>query len=135
MKYLEILVIAIVFAFFIGCQEAKVVEVPLPSAIQQVSPETARAEIDAKNAQFIDVRSPEEFDAEHAAKAVNIPLEKVDIELSSLDRTKPVYVICQTGRRSQIASETLEKNGFTQVFNIQGGTAAWKKAGLPITTK
>ena len=131
MKYLEIIVIAIVFAFSVGCQEAKVVEVPLPSAIQQVSVETAKTEIEAKKAQFIDVRSPEEFNAEHAAKAVNIPLETVETELVILDKSKPVYVICQTGRRSQMATETLEKNGFTQVFNVQGGTNAWTKAGYP----
>ncbi len=130
MKYFEFLLIMVVFGLVVGCQKEAVVD--QPAGIRQVPVEAAKAEIDAKNAQFIDVRSPEEFGAEHAEKAVNVPLEKVETELVKLDKSRPIYVICQTGRRSQLASETLDKNGFKEVYNVEGGTSAWKKAGLPI---
>ncbi len=123
------------FAMVAACSAPPKVEVPQPSAIKQVAPEAAKTEIEAKKAQFIDVRTPEEYGAEHADKAVNMPLDKIETDLASLDRSKPVYIICQTGRRSQKAAETLEKNGFTDVYNIEGGTAAWVKAGLPLGAK
>jgi rhodanese-related sulfurtransferase len=135
MRYVELLLIFAVFAFAVGCQQQRIAEIPQPSAIKQVTPEIAKGEIDAKKAQFIDVRTPEEFGAEHAEKAVNMPLDKIETELVSLDRSKPVYIICQSGRRSQKAAETLEQNGFTDVYNIEGGTTAWKKAGLPLGAK
>lgn len=135
MRYFEFFVVVAAFAFVVGCQQRKIAEVPQPSAIRQVTPEIAKDEIDAKKAQFIDVRTPEEFGAEHADKAVNMPLDKIETELASLDRSKPVYIICQSGRRSQKAAETLEQSGFTDVYNIEGGTTAWKKAGLPLGAK
>lgn len=122
------------FLSLLGCQ-TKPVEVSAPVATAQVTVERAKEEIDARGAQFIDVRTPEEFSAEHALKAQNIPLDTIETELVKLDRTKPVYVICQTGRRSQIAAETLERNGFAEIYNVQGGSSAWKKAGLPIESK
>ena len=135
MRYFELLLITAGFVFIVGCQQQKIAEIPQPSAIKQIAPEAAKTEIDAKKVQFIDVRTPEEYGAEHAEKAVNMPLDKIETELASLDRSKLVYIICQTGRRSQKAAETLEKNGFTDVYNIEGGTSAWKKAGLPLGAK
>lgn len=103
--------------------------------IKQVSVEQAKAAVDAKDAQFIDVRTAEEYAAGHAPKAVNMPLDALGNELTKLDKTKPVYVICQTGRRSQKGSEILQKAGFNDVYNIQGGTSAWIDAQLPIEKK
>ncbi len=42
-----------------------------------------------------------------------------------------VYVICQAGHRSLMACEMLSKAG-VNVVNVDGGTLAWEKAGLPI---
>lgn len=41
------------------------------------------------------------------------------------------YVICQTGRRSQKGAEILQKAGFKNIYNINGGTSAWENAGFP----
>ncbi len=100
--------------------------------IKQVSVEQAKNAVDAKDIQFIDVRTTEEYAGGHAPKAVNLPLDALENELTKLDKTKPVYLICQTGRRSQKGSEILQKAGFNDVYNIQGGTSAWIDAQLPI---
>lgn len=53
------------------------------------------------------------------------------------DRTRPVAVICRTGRRSAAAQKLLEKNGFTRVYNVtegmagSGGGPGWLARGLP----
>lgn len=99
--------------------------------IKQVSVEEAKTATDSENAQFIDVRTAEEYAGGHARKAVNMPLDELENYIAKLDREKPVYVICETGRRSQRASEQLQKAGFSDVYNVEGGTSAWIEAGLP----
>lgn len=99
--------------------------------IKQISVAEARDAVKAENVQFIDVRTPEEYAGGHAPKALNLPLDNLEDDLTKLDKTKPVYVICQTGRRSQKGAEILLKNGFADIYNINGGTSEWIKAGFP----
>jgi len=53
------------------------------------------------------------------------------------DRSRPVALICRTGRRSAMAEQLLERNGFTQVYNVDEGMAGsaagpgWLVRGLP----
>lgn len=96
-----------------------------------VSVTDARAEIAKGNAQFIDVRTIEEFNEGHAASATNIPLNTLTESLGKLNKDQPIYVICRTGTRSAAASEILKKNGFAEVYNINGGTLDWAAAKLP----
>lgn len=83
-----------------------------------------------ENAQIIDVRELEEFAAGHAVGAMSIPLgEIVDRPPETFDDA-PVYLICQSGRRSSLAAEALLAQHH-DVVNVVGGTAAWVEAGLP----
>ena len=100
--------------------------------IKQISVAEAKSMVEKPNAQFIDVRTIEEYSGGHAPKAVNFPLDEIEKLSAKLDKEKPVYVICETGRRSQKASETLQKNGFKEIYNIEGGTSGWIKAGFPV---
>ena len=102
------------------------------SEIKQISVEQAKDVVGAKDAQFIDVRTGVEFADGHAPQAINFPLDSLEKDLAKLNRDQPVYVICQTGRRSQKGSEILQKAGFNHIYNIQGGTSAWIDAALPI---
>ncbi len=99
--------------------------------IKQISVEQAKNVVDAKDVQFIDVRTIEEYAGGHAPKAINFPLDALEKDLAKLDKDQPVYVICQTGRRSQNGAEILQKAGFTSIYNINGGTSAWVSAGFP----
>lgn len=101
------------------------------SCTGQVGPSEAAELLTKRGAQLIDVRRASEYNAGHALGAVNIPLDKLEREISSIDRTLPTYVICQGGYRSSIATGILEKAGFTEPVNIVGGTEAWLAAGLP----
>ncbi len=80
----------------------------------------------------IDVREPDEYAAGHAAGAINIPLGDLEHQLSNIPSTGPVYVICQSGRRSSAAVETLTAHGIDAI-NVDGGTTAWQQNQLPLT--
>lgn len=77
--------------------------------------------------QLIDVREPEE----HAAFNIGgqlIPLSSVTQSEAQISRSKPVIFYCRKGIRSQVAIQRLqEKYSFTNLFNLIGGTEAWKK--------
>lgn len=100
--------------------------------VNEIAPAQAVPRVQAAYAQFIDVRTSQEYAAGHAVRAVNIPLNELPANLDRLERNEPVYVICQTGRRSREASQILVDNGFRWVFNVSGGTSAWQSAGLPM---
>lgn len=99
--------------------------------MNEISAEDAVAQTQKAYAQFIDVRTPEEYAAGHPARAINIPLSELPGKLDRLEKNEPVYVICQTGRRSKEASEILVKNGFPWVFTVSGGADAWTAARAP----
>jgi rhodanese-related sulfurtransferase len=113
-------------------------DVPPPAGssatvVNEISPKDALPKVEAAYSQFIDVRTPAEFAAGHATRARNIPLETLANNLDMIEKNEPVYVICETGRRSKEAADILSKNGFKYVFNVTGGTAAWRTAELPMT--
>ncbi len=100
-------------------------------AVEQVSVndviELTKSEADL---QFVDVRRVGEYNAGHAVRTVNLPLDKLATDFEKLDPSAPTYVICQGGYRSSIGTSILENAGFTKLYNVTGGTAAWIDAGL-----
>jgi rhodanese-related sulfurtransferase len=79
-------------------------------------------------ARLVDVRSPEEFAAEHLDGAVNIPVGQIEQRLSELEpKDKPVVVYCASGFRSARAASKLAAAGFTTVADL-GGMSNWAEA-------
>jgi rhodanese-related sulfurtransferase len=76
-----------------------------------------------KNAILLDVRTPQELEQGYLEGAININFSSPDFtnQLDRLDKAKPVYVYCRSGRRSASAMSTLEGLGFSEVYNLQGG--------------
>lgn len=72
------------------------------------------------SAVLLDVRTEEEYRMGHIPGFVNIPVDELRERLEELDRSKPVYAICQSGLRSYIACRILEGRGFT-CCNFSGG--------------
>ena len=69
---------------------------------------------------LLDTRTPMEYSMEHVEGFINIPVDELRERIDELDRSKPVYVICQSGLRSYIASRILMGNGF-DTYNFAGG--------------
>ena len=81
--------------------------------------------------QCIDVRSATEFAAGHIPAAVNIPMDEIESRLGDLRPDLPIVLVCQAGKRASMTRELLAgRVGDLRVLN--GGTDAWKTAGLPL---
>lgn len=72
------------------------------------------------SAQLVDVRTPAEYAAGHIQGFVNLPVDQLRENLSQLDKEKPVYLVCQSGLRSYIASRILAGSGF-HCAHLAGG--------------
>jgi rhodanese-related sulfurtransferase len=83
---------------------------------------------------LLDVREPGEFEQGHAPGSVLVPLGQLKARLQEIRayESKPVAVICRSGRRSAEAAYVLSQAGFSAVSNIQGGMIAWEAAALPV---
>jgi rhodanese-related sulfurtransferase len=93
-----------------------------------VSPIALNNEI-SRYGKLIDVRSAVEFAVGHIPGAINVPLEQVEARAADIGEG-PVLMICEAGTRAAIAAGWLE--GRQTVSVLQGGTAAWRKAGFPL---
>lgn len=69
---------------------------------------------------LLDTRTEEEFARGHIEGFINIPVDDLRDRLSELDSARPVYLICQSGLRSYVASRILSGNGF-ETYNFSGG--------------
>lgn len=101
---------------------------------RSVGPVQAVQLINRSDAVVVDVREPTEFNDGHITGARHIPQRVLAERLKELDKVKgkPVIVVCASGNRSRAAAALLQKNGHEQVYNLEGGLAAWTQAGMPL---
>ena len=69
---------------------------------------------------LLDTRTVGEYSSGHIEGFKNIPVDELRERLDEVEKGKPVYVICQSGLRSYIASRILEGNGY-EAYNFSGG--------------
>ena len=69
---------------------------------------------------LLDTRTVGEYTQGHIEGFKNIPVDELRERLDEVEKDKPVYVICQSGLRSYIASRILEGSGYT-AYNFAGG--------------
>ena len=88
------------------------------------------------NSSIIDVRTPDEFSKGHILNAQNVDWNGNDFskEIATLDKSKPVFVYCLSGGRSSSAANQMRSEGFTQVYELDGGIMQWRSENLPQTT-
>ena len=72
---------------------------------------------------LLDVRHPEELDAEYVSDACNIPLDELRSRLNELPQDREIHVFCRSGQRAYYATRILLQNGF-KAKNISGGMLA-----------
>lgn len=125
------IILSLVTMFILsGCKDAG------PSReIKVISPQEVREAVyDNGTHQLIDVRTPEEFEKGHLKNAQNICVTDDDFEANivKLDRNKPVYLYCRSGKRSAKAAEILQDLGFTEIYDMEGGFLKWEEENLEI---
>ena len=85
-----------------------------------------------RGALLVDVREPDEWQAEHAIGAQHLPLGSLPRHIEALPRDRDLLLICRSGNRSGRAVALLSQHGFGRAFNVTGGMQAWARAGLPV---
>jgi len=88
-----------------------------------------------ENIQILDVRTPGEFFGGHIKNSMQADWNnKAEFErrLAFVDKNKSVYVYCLAGGRSAAAADKMRKAGFTNVYELNGGTNAWRAANKPL---
>jgi len=125
----------------IGCTQAQEPHSSGPAGSEQgqetdLDPASFQERMRAGDAQLIDVRTPAEFKSGHLEGAADLDWNGGDPikTYADLDKSKPVLVYCAAGGRSTAAMHHLQDQGF-EVQQLDGGIAAWKKAGLPTVTE
>lgn len=102
--------------------------------IEQVTVAQLKEQMASSDLQIVDVRRPAEYGNGHVPTAFNAPLASLDKSLGPLplEKDKLTAVICAGGYRSSAAASLLQKQGYSNLLNVSGGTGAWINAGYPV---
>lgn len=107
---------------FIGCHSQK------KPYITKIDKAYLQENVIGKDVQLVDVRTTEEYEVGRIDDAVNFNVVQGDEfleQIKTLDKSKPVYLYCKAGGRSNRAAELLKMEGFTQIFDYSGGYNDW----------
>ncbi|MBS7254773.1 HesA/MoeB/ThiF family protein [Flavobacterium branchiicola] len=95
--------------------------------IQEIYFESILDEINNDEVLFLDVRNEDEVPKIKFKNSIQIPLLNLENELGKLNKNQLIFVFCQSGIRSKIAVELLQKNQFQKVKSILGGVLEMKQ--------
>lgn len=89
---------------------------------------------DGDSVHVVDVREPHEFETGHVRGSLLIPEMLLLTRRAELPRDKKIIFVCSVGQRSALACEMAAALGLDpdNLFNMEGGTEAWARAGLPL---
>jgi rhodanese-related sulfurtransferase len=83
---------------------------------------------------LVDVRTDAEIAQGKIPQGEPLPLHLIPMRLGEMDKNETTVFYCRSGGRSAQAAAFVAANGFTDVYNLQGGIIAWANAGLPLST-
>ncbi|HMK06590.1 MAG TPA: rhodanese-like domain-containing protein, partial [Flavobacterium sp.] len=101
-------------------------------SIHSVAPEEFAAAYNDKTV-VVDARKPGEFEAEHVANAINIPLDTVNSHFSEVPKSDTFYLHCLGGYRSVIMASILKSRGFHNLINAEKGMNGIKNTPVQLT--
>ncbi len=99
---------------------------------RNMGPAELHAAMEKKDFVFINVHTP--FAGSIAGTNLSIPYDQIGQSLAELptDKSARIVLYCRSGHMSSLAAEALVKLGYTNVWSLKGGMAAWEQAGYPI---
>ncbi|RKR11813.1 adenylyltransferase/sulfurtransferase [Flavobacterium sp. 90] len=95
--------------------------------VEEISVNEILSEIDNAEVLFLDVRNEDEVPRINFRNVIQIPLLNLENEIEKLDKNQTIYVFCQSGIRSKIAVELLQKHQFRNIKSVVGGALAFNK--------
>jgi rhodanese-related sulfurtransferase len=139
MKKLLLTCLSLLFGLS-ACQAAKPAETIITGSVVKVAggsylnvtPDELNSMLANKDFVFVNVHIP--IAGNIASTDLSIPYDQIEQNLAQLpaDKNAKIVLYCRSGRMSAIAAEALVKLGFTNLWNLDGGTAAWELAGYEI---
>ena len=99
---------------------------------KDISPNDLHNLMENKDFTLVNVHIP--FEGNLPKTDLSIPFDTIGQNLDKLpgDKNSKIVLYCRSGRMSTIASLELVKLGYTNIWNLDGGMAAWEQAGLTI---
>lgn len=99
---------------------------------QDVSVNELKSMLDNKDFTFVNVHIP--FEGDIPDTDLTIPYDEISQHLDELpsDKDAKIVLYCRSDRMSMIAAEELVRQGYTDVYNLDGGFVAWEQQGNPI---
>ena len=120
------------FMDYIHDAKSRITEVDIDAAEQLI----------AEGHKVLDIREPHEYSANKIKNSINIPRGVLEAAAcQAFPGSNPVLrdahddkwlIICATGGRAALATDTLQTMGFSNVASISGGLTAWKNANKEI---
>ena len=105
------------------------------SAYAHIVPDQFNKAIASGKFTLIDIRTIDEFNAGHiktAKQSDYYQTQAFSDYLNSLNKNANYLIYCHTGRRSNLALQIMQQKGFTTVYDLASGYAAWIAAGYPV---
>jgi len=108
---------------------------PVPGgAYWEITVPQLQSMLTQKDFPLINVHVP--FNGDLPLTDVSIPFDQILAHLDQLptDKNAPVVLYCQSGPMGMRAATALAGQGYTRIYNLQGGFRAWSAAGLPLAS-
>lgn len=104
-----------------------------PTGFRRMTIDELKLQFDRGEVTVIDVRDQADFLQSHIPGALQIPLSRIEGEISYLPKGKPIvtYCTCPSEESSGQAAQILEHGGLTRVAALQGGFQEWSRRGYP----
>ena len=134
-RFKIIILSTVILAIFSGCVSDT--KPTVENQYTDVSVQQGKGMIDRQEVFILDVRTNEEYAAGHINGSTllavqDIPKQELGEKLKEIPKERKILVYCRSGSRSAKASRILAENGFTLVYNMQGGITEWMKAGYEV---
>jgi rhodanese-related sulfurtransferase len=100
--------------------------------VETVTPREAAELIQNDDVDVVDLRDEREWSGGHIPKARPLSLEQMRADPQAALPRDSVVFVCARGVRSLTAAKLAERLGLSRLYNIDGGTAGWVRAGLPL---
>ncbi len=99
-------------------------------AVEDLTVEQVKAGLEQGTILLVDVREPNELEAERIPGAIDFPLSSFDPSALPDPGDKRLVFTCRSGRRSVTASKAAQDAGLSHDAHMAGGILAWKAAGF-----
>ncbi len=103
------------------------------SVVQNIDATAARKLLQENPQVFLlDVRTPQEYWQVRLTGAHLIPIDNFLARIAEVPKDRPLLIYCAVGSRSSQVAEYLARQGYPEVYNLNGGIWAWQLRKFPV---